>query len=177
MTPAEQEATFIALWTQGLELAAIAQRLGIPKGTVQSRAHRLQQRRLIAPRPKGGAYPRQKALARQEGTPARAPATPPAEAVLPTRDPPAITMVAVPELRELIHRFSGLEARVAALEDGTRTPPAPASPPVPHPREHIKQWTVRLSKALIEPIKAVAHERQMPPSQLLEELAWKALNA
>jgi transposase len=129
MTPAEQEATFIALWTQGLELAAIAQRLGIPKGTVQSRAHRLQQRGLIAPRPKGGAYPRQKALARQEGTPARAPATPPAEAVLPTRDPPAITMVAVPELWELIHRFSGLETRVAALEEGTREATRPRDPP------------------------------------------------
>ena len=35
MTPAD-EATFIALWPQGLEIAAIAQRLGIPKGTVRS---------------------------------------------------------------------------------------------------------------------------------------------
>src|SRR4051794_7243689 len=66
MTP--DEATFIVLWTQGLEIAAIAQRLGIPKRTVQSRAHRLQQRKLIQPRPKGEAYPRQKALARQDGT-------------------------------------------------------------------------------------------------------------
>lgn len=81
MTPAEQEATFIALWTQGLEIAVMAQRLGIPKGTVQSRAHGLQQRGLIQPRPKGGAYPRRKALARQEGTPATptAPAPPAGE--------------------------------------------------------------------------------------------------
>jgi hypothetical protein len=68
MTPAEQE--FIALWNAGLEIAAIAQRLGIPKGTVQSRAHRLQQRGLIQPRPKGGAYPRQKVKARSDGSPA-----------------------------------------------------------------------------------------------------------
>jgi DNA-directed RNA polymerase specialized sigma24 family protein len=40
MTPTD-EAEFIALWTQGLETTVIAQRLGIPKGTVQSRAHRL----------------------------------------------------------------------------------------------------------------------------------------
>jgi DNA-binding IclR family transcriptional regulator len=66
MTPAEQE--FIALWTQGLEIATSAQRLGIPKGTVQSRALRLQARGLIQPRPKGGAYPRQKALARLTDT-------------------------------------------------------------------------------------------------------------
>jgi DNA-binding transcriptional MocR family regulator len=67
MTPAEAE--FIALWNAGTEIAALAQRLGIPKGTVQSRAHRLQQRGLIQPRPKGGAYLRQKALARQNGSP------------------------------------------------------------------------------------------------------------
>ena len=60
----QAEATFIALWNQGLETTEIAQRLSIPKGTVQSRAHRLQQRGLIQPRPKGGAYSRQKALAR-----------------------------------------------------------------------------------------------------------------
>jgi hypothetical protein len=34
---------------------------------------------------------------------------------------------------------------------------------------------VRLSKALIEHLKAVAYERRMPPSQLVEELVWKAL--
>jgi transposase len=61
MTP-DEEAQFIALWTEGLEIAAIAQRLGI-QGTVQSRAHRLQQRGLIQPRPKGGVYPSQRAKA------------------------------------------------------------------------------------------------------------------
>jgi len=60
------EAEFITLWEAGTEITAMAQRLGIPKGTVQSRAHRLQARGLIQPRPKGGAYPRQKALARSE---------------------------------------------------------------------------------------------------------------
>jgi hypothetical protein len=59
------ESTFIDLWQQGLEITEIAQRLGVPKGTVQSRAHRLQQQGKIHPRARGGAYPRQKALARQ----------------------------------------------------------------------------------------------------------------
>jgi DNA-directed RNA polymerase specialized sigma24 family protein len=45
--PLHAEAEFIALWNQGLEITAMAQRLGIPKGTVQSRARRLQQRGLI----------------------------------------------------------------------------------------------------------------------------------
>jgi len=37
------ESTFIDLWQQGLEITEIAQRMGIPDGTVISRAHRLQQ--------------------------------------------------------------------------------------------------------------------------------------
>jgi DNA-directed RNA polymerase specialized sigma24 family protein len=44
-----EEAACIALWTQGLQTTEIAQRLGILKGTVQSRAHRLQQLGKIQP--------------------------------------------------------------------------------------------------------------------------------
>jgi DNA-binding IclR family transcriptional regulator len=62
MTPTD-EAEFIALWQAGVEIATIAERLSIPRGTVQSWAHRLQQRGLIQPRPKGGAYQRQRAKA------------------------------------------------------------------------------------------------------------------
>jgi DNA-directed RNA polymerase specialized sigma24 family protein len=40
MTPTE-EARFIALWHAGTETAAIAQALGIPRGTVSSRASAL----------------------------------------------------------------------------------------------------------------------------------------
>ena len=66
MTPTD-EATFIALWQQGLSQDAIAQQLGIPVGTVKSRAHTLAHAGKLTPRPRGGAYPRQQALARQEG--------------------------------------------------------------------------------------------------------------
>jgi DNA-binding IclR family transcriptional regulator len=67
------EPQFIDLWNQGLEITEIAQRLGIPDGTVKSRAYRLQHQGKIPTRGRGGAYPRQKALARQ----APAPTTPP----------------------------------------------------------------------------------------------------
>jgi transposase len=53
------------------------------------------------------------------------------------------------------------------------TPAPPATPAVD--RKDIQQWTVRLSKALIEHLKTVAYERRIPPSQLVEELVWKAL--
>jgi hypothetical protein len=59
VTPAD-ETRFIALWTAGTETAEIAQQLGIPRGTVGSRAHTLQRQGKIQPRPKGGNYPRQR---------------------------------------------------------------------------------------------------------------------
>jgi hypothetical protein len=58
----------------------------------------------------------------------------------------------------------------ARPEDSPATPVTPAVE-----RKDIQQWTVRLSKALIDHLKAVAYERRMPPSQLVEELVWKAL--
>jgi hypothetical protein len=163
MTPAD-EARFIALWQAGTETAEIGRQLGIPRGTVASRAYTLAKQGKIQPRPKGGAYPRQKALARQEDPPA-----PPVS--------PAVTFVAVPEIQEMLRLMKDLQARVISLEQ-TRVPPAlPATPAPPAAeRKEIQQWTVRLSKALIEHLKAVAYERRIHPSQLLEELTWKALN-
>jgi DNA-binding IclR family transcriptional regulator len=86
MTPAD-EATFIQLWQQGATYTVIARALGIPGGTVGSRATRLVKQGKIQPRPRGGSYPRQHALARQEEAPARAPAPTPAEPSLLTRGP------------------------------------------------------------------------------------------
>ena len=55
-------------------------------------------------------------------------------------------------------------------------PAAPVPPALPAvERKDIQQWTVRLSKALIDHLKAVAYERRIPPSQLVEELMWTAL--
>jgi hypothetical protein len=65
MTPAD-EATFIALWNEGLESAEIGRQLCIPRGTVSSRAKRLVAQGKIQPRQRGGAYPKQRALARSE---------------------------------------------------------------------------------------------------------------
>jgi hypothetical protein len=53
-------------------------------------------------------------------------------------------------------------------------PPATPAPPTAE-RKDIQQWTVRLSKALIDHLKVVAYERRIPPSQLGEDLVWKAL--
>jgi hypothetical protein len=167
MTPAD-EAAFIALWTEGANYQAIAQAMGLKLGTIGSRAHRLVAQGKIQPRPRGGAYPKQKAPARQDGSPAPpAPPTAPAPPVPPvTPATPAVTFVAVPEIQEILGIVKALQTRVASLEQ-TRVPPAlPASPASPAPpaaeRKEIQQWTVRLSKALIEHLKAVGYERRIP---------------
>lgn len=161
----EWEAECIRRWEAGETAEAIAAALGIPEGTARSRVYTLQQEGKIATRPKGGR--RTPAPVRTEGTPARAPA--------PTREAPAITFMAVPEVRELISTVKDLSARVAALENGTRgttrDPPAPAA----HPRVNIKQWTVRLSQPLIDAVKAQATTEGKEPSHLVEELLWQAL--
>ena len=170
MTPAE-EATFIQLWQEGLPCPAIAQRLAIPPGTARSRAYTFQQQGKIPPRPRGG----RRVPARQEGAPARAPAPPPAEASLPTRETPAITFMAVPEVRELIQTVKDLVARVGTLEEGTRAATRETPAPTRTPGT-IKQWTVRLSQLLIEAVKTQATTEGKEPSHLVEELLWKALN-
>jgi hypothetical protein len=122
MTPTE-EARFIALWQAGIPSAAMGRTLGLPRGTVASRAYHLVRQGKIAARPKGGHYPLQQRRRRQEETPA------------------------------------------------PHASPATPAPPTAE-RKDIQQWTIRLSKALIEHIKAVAYERRIPPSQLLEEWLW-----
>jgi hypothetical protein len=63
--------------------------------------------------------------------------------------------------------------RVPAL---TRAEETPAGAPAPtHTPGTIKQWTVRLSQALIEAVKARATVEAKEPSHLVEEVLWKAL--
>jgi transposase len=59
MTPTD-EATFIALWQQGATQQELAARLGVPVGTIKSRASALARQGKIQARPKGGAYPHQR---------------------------------------------------------------------------------------------------------------------
>jgi hypothetical protein len=61
------EAEFMELWRAGVETAEIARQMGIPQGTVSSRAHVLQLQGKIEPRPRGGPHARRVAQARQAG--------------------------------------------------------------------------------------------------------------
>jgi hypothetical protein len=64
VTP-EEEARFIALWSQGASYRELAAELRCPLGTVSSRASALVAQGKIPPRPRGGSCPRQKAQGRE----------------------------------------------------------------------------------------------------------------
>jgi hypothetical protein len=56
-----------------------------------------------------------------------------------------------------------------------RTDQAPAGTPAHHPRVNIKQWTVRLSQALIDAVKAQAAAEGKEPGYVVEDVLWSAL--
>ena len=161
MTPAD-EAHFIALWQAGAPQTEIAQALGIPQGTVKSRAHALAHQGKIQPRPRGGAYPRQKALARQESagvspdTPRvsqRVSAdTPPPQYLPPSQDEmrPLLTDI----LQELRQLTGALAARVSTdTPQVSRDTPGVSDgvsrgTPLPAERGKSARWNLHLSEGV-----------------------------
>jgi hypothetical protein len=152
MTPADQE--FITLWQAGWETAAIAAHLGLKATTAQSRARRLQQRGLIQPRPRGGAYPSQQALARQgsgtgdgvsQQTPGVPPQTPrvskgvsprvskpvPVE-VLPSLPASSGSPEMTPLLQEILQELRTLTRGLAGRVSDQTPPVSHSTPQVPH---------------------------------------------
>jgi hypothetical protein len=174
MTPNLSDDQLHAFLEAGLSQREITRRTGIPRATLQNRLKRLGLQ--VTP-----AAPAPQVLPVAPTAPTT-PVSPAAPA------PPAVTFVAVSEMQELLSLVKDLHARVEAMEQ-TRVSPAlhalptppttPAAPVTPAPsaaeRKDVQQWTIRLSKALIDHLKAVAYERRMPPSQLIEELVWQAL--
>jgi hypothetical protein len=133
MTPADE--ALIALWQRALETAAIAERLGLKATTAQSRAHRLQQRGLIEPRPRGENYPTQRRQALPTGVSPdtheslagvsrRMPTDSPPQQNLPPRQGEMLPLLH-DILQELHHLTGRRAARVSiAVSDGVsvRTP-------------------------------------------------------
>jgi len=171
MSPNLTDEQLHAFLEAGLSQREITRRTGIPRSTLQKRLKRL------------GLQVTPAAPAPQVTPVAPTAPTTPASPTVPAT--PAVTFVAVPEMQELLSLVKDLHTRVGALEQ-TRVPPAlpaaptsPASPATPAAptaaRKDVQQWTIRLSKALIDHLKAIAYERRIPPSQLIEELVWQAL--
>jgi hypothetical protein len=176
MTPAEEQ-EFIALWTEGLPTAAIAQRLGIPVGTVKSRAHTLAHAGKLAPRPRGGAYPRQQGKARQVDPPA------PVQRPVQLTDTGAVQCVdtgAVQRLDQLEDEVQGLRLLMQSVLDRLDHPPVQTPGQIttlpPYPKGKAVRWNLWINRTIRDELATLAAERDISPSQLVQELLWKALH-
>ena len=197
MTPAE-EATFIALWNQGLTTAAIAARLDIPGGTARSRAYSLQQQGKITSRSKGG----RRMPARQGGSPTPVHDSAEAGAVQATihsaeavqnsavhaplhgaqtvqssADPP-IPAAMAEEFRRLWTAIDAQRQEMhrpgqATVHDTVQSLPEPLfDDPADNATE---RWNLYLKHGLRMRIEALAQARGIAPSHVVQEILWTAL--
>jgi transposase len=166
------EARFITLWQQGLSHEAMAQQLGIPVGTVKSRAHALQRQGKIQAKPRG----RQRALVRPE-RPA------PVQRPVQTTDTGAVQPFdtgAVQRLDRLEDELQGLRHLVQALMDRFDHPPVQTPVQITtlplYPKGKAVRWNLWILDAIRDELTAWATARDLSPSQLVQELLWKALS-
>jgi hypothetical protein len=196
----DEEQVFIQLWQQGLDTATIGQRLGIPRGTVSSRAATLVRQGKIEPRPRGGAYPKQRALARQDQAPVQTGADPLPEVM----HPPVHTVHRVQaqlyalhgavqqavespiDLRVLLSEaLAPLLAQVTALEGEVKALRMHPSAPVQrgvyalHGAEHhdlspedlkSERWNIYMPRWLRRLIETEAAATRLSPSQVLQDV-------
>jgi hypothetical protein len=178
------EARFVELWQQGASYRAIAQALGCPLGTVASRAAALVAQGKIQPRPRGGAYPSRRAQARQEGSPA------PVQRPVQSTDTGAVHSVdtgavqgfdtgPVQRLNRLEDEVQGLRLLVHFLVDRLDHPPVQTPVQItalpPYPPGKVVRWNLWILDAIRDELAALAAERGVSPSQLVQELLWTAL--
>jgi transcriptional regulator with XRE-family HTH domain len=148
-----------ALIEAGISQREIARRLGIPRSTLQDRVKRLN----VAP-------------ARRE---ASAPVQRPVQA-LDTGAVQALDTGAVQRLDRLEGELQGLRYVVQSLVERLDQPPVQtpvqitALPPFP-PGKAVR-WNLWILDAIRDELAALAAERGLSPSQLVQELLWKALN-
>ena len=184
----EWEAEFIRLWNAGTETAEIARRLGIPQGTVSSRANALQKRGLIQPRPRGGPHSRRVAQARQAEAPA--PVQKPVSGPVQSLDIGAVSSAdtgavqpfdtgAVQRLDTLEQEVIGLRQLMQAVLDRLDHPPVQTPVQItalpPYPKGKAVRWNLWILDAIRDELAQRAAERGVSPSQLVQEWLWKTL--
>ena len=189
MTPAE-EARFIALWNAGTETAEIGRQLGIPLGTVASRAHALRQQGKIQRRPKGGNYPREKAQGRE-------PPSLPMQSGADMHGAQAVQNSAVhatlhgavqvqssaelPIPAALTTELARLWAAIEALRQDMHRPVQETVQSLPEPLfddpidNATERWNLYLKHGLRVRIEALAQARGVAPSRVVQEILWQGL--
>ena len=195
MTPTD-EATFIALWSQGLSQDAIARQLGIPVGTVKSRAHTLAHAGKLTPRPRGGVRPQGKTQPEAEGLLSTVHPEPSTVDPVPSTVHPLqadLTAALTAALQPVLARLEALETGLARQHPTDRPPstihpdtvdgpPSQRPPSTVDPDtwelkalKHSVRWTVYVPQAMKDEIQRRASARGQPPSVFLQELLGKAL--
>jgi hypothetical protein len=180
MTPTE-EAEFITLWQQGASYRELAQALGCPLGTVASRSAALAAQGKIQPRPRGG----RRAKTPPEGAPA------PVQRPVQSIDTGAVSSVdtgavqrfdtgPVQRLERLEDEVQGLRLLVQSLVDRLDHPPVQTPVQIttrpPYPPGKAVRWNLWILDAIRDELAALATERGVSPSQLVQELLWTALS-
>lgn len=196
MTPAE-EALFLALYHQGQTYRQMAATLGCALSTVAAWASALAAQGKITPRPRGGASPRRKALAGQEGTPApvQRPVQTPVQTSAPVHKPvhtpsdhPATSPDLSGVLNALVERLSAIEETLKHGGVQTSTPVhdyAPvqhyALPGVEPPKlspvaRKSARWNIYMPRWIRQRIEQAAALEGISPSQFLQRLCgpWAA---
>jgi hypothetical protein len=165
MTPAD-EAEFIQLRNQGASYKAIAQAQRCPLGTVASRSAALAAQGKITPRQRGGAK------ARQGGTPA------PVQRPVQSLDTGAVQAIST-EVEQLKADVHGLRLIVQSVVDRLDHPPVQTPVQItalpPYPQGKAVRWNLWILDAIKDQISALAAERHLSPSELVQEYLWKAL--
>jgi hypothetical protein len=190
MTPAE-EARFITLWNAGTETAEIARQLGIPVGTVYSRATTLARQGKIQRRPKGGNYPRQKAQGREPPSlPVQSGADMHGAEVVhdgavhaPLHGAVQVQSSAeLPIPAALTAELARLWAAIEALRQDMHRPVQETVQSLPEPLfedpvdNATERWNLYLKHGLRVRIEALAQARGVAPSRVVQEILWQALN-
>jgi hypothetical protein len=179
MTPAD-EATFCTMWEQGASYRALAQALGCPLVTVASRSAALVAQGKITSRPRGG----RRAQARPEdpSAPVQRPVQPIDTGAVQRVDTGAVQGFdtgPVPRLDRLEDEVQGLRLLVQSVVDRLDHPPVQTPVQItalpPYPPGKAVRWNLWILDAIRDELAALATERGVSPSQLVQELLWTAL--
>jgi hypothetical protein len=109
--------------------------------------------------------------------------TAPVQTPVQTTDTGAVQSVdtgAVQRLDRLEDDVQGLRQLMQAVIDRLDHPPVQTPVQItalpPYPKGKAVRWNIWILDAIQDEIKTLAVEREMSPSQLVQELLWKALN-
>ena len=172
------EPEFIQLWEQGASYRDITQALGCPLGTVASRAAALVAQGKIQPRPRGRAKVQMRTVHGTMQRPVQIDA--PVQSSVDTGAVHGFDTGPVQRPDRLEDEVHGLRLLVQSVVDRLDHPPVQTPVQItalpPYPKGKAVRWNLWILDTIRDDLAALAAERGVSPSQLVQELLWKALS-